>query len=143
MKSTRTLITIVLLFTAVSLFAQTTSSQRLMTVNIPFAFSAEGHDLPAGEYLVLTVTPERSIRIASTDGKHTAVVNTLPNYASQPSENSRLVFHRYGDEYFLTQVWTAGQNVARNPLSSKQAMQLASSGGQPQTFTVLALTDHR
>jgi len=33
--------------------------------------------------------------------------------------------------------------VARNPLSSKQAMQLASSGGQPQTFTVLALTDHR
>ena len=143
MKSTRTLITIVLLFTAVSLFAQTTPSQRLMTVNVPFSFAAGDQFLPAGEYLVLTVTPERSIRIASTDGKHTAVVNTLPNYASQPSENSRLVFHRYGDEYFLTQVWTAGQNVARNPLSSKQAMQIASSGGKPQTFTVLALTDHR
>ena len=143
MKSTRTLITIVLLFTAVSLFAQTTSSQRLMTVNIPFAFSAEGHDLPAGEYLVLTVTPERSIRIACTDGKHTAVVNTLPNYANAPSQNSRLVFHRYGNEYFLTQVWTAGQNVARNPLSSKAAMQIASSGDKPQTFTVIALADHR
>ena len=143
MKSARTLITIALLFTAVGLFAQTTPSQRLMTVNIPFAFGVEGHSLPAGEYLVLTVTPERSIRIASADGKHSAVVNTLPNYASAPSENSRLVFHKYGDEYFLAQVWAAGQNVARNPLSSKRAMEIASSGGKPQTFTILALADHR
>ena len=143
MKSARTLITICLLFTAATLFAQTTPSQRLMTVKIPFAFGVEGHALPAGEYLVLTVTPERSIRIASADGKHSAIVNTLPNYASAPSANSRLVFHRYGDDYYLVQVWTAGQNVARNPLSSKRAMEIASSGGKPQTFTVLALTDHR
>ena len=143
MKSARTLITICLLFTAATLFAQTTPSQRLMTVKIPFAFSVEGHALPEGEYLVLTVTPERSIRIASTDGKHSAIVNTLPNYASAPSENSRLVFHKYGDDYYLVQVWTAGQNVARNPLSSKRAMEIASSGGKPQPFTVLALTDHR
>jgi hypothetical protein len=125
------------------MFAQTTESQRLMKVDVPFAFAAEGQTLPAGEYLVLTVTPERSIRIVSSDGKHSAVVTTLPNYASSPSENSRLVFHRYGDEYFLTQVWTAGQNVARNPLSTKRAMEIASSGGKPQTFTILALTDHR
>jgi len=142
MKTARALITIVLLFTAATLFAQT-ESQRLMKVNVPFAFGVEDHSLPAGEYLVLTVTPERSIRIVSTDGKHSAIVNTLPNYAKSPSETSRLVFHRYGDEYFLAQVWTAGQNVARNPLSSKRAMEIASSGGKPQTFTVLALTDRR
>ena len=145
MKSLRSQITICLLFTAaaITLSAQTTPSQRLMTVNIPFAFSVENHSLPKGEYLVLTVTPERSIRITSTDGKHSAIVNTPPNYAKAPSANSRLVFHRYGDEYFLTQVWTTGQNVARNPLSTKRAMEIASSGGTPQTFTVLALADHR
>jgi hypothetical protein len=142
MKSARTLITICLLFTASALFAQT-ESQRLMKVNVPFAFSVEDSSLPAGEYLILTVTPERSIRIVSADGKHSAVVNTLPNYAKSPSESSRLVFHKYGDEYFLAQVWTAGQNVARDPLSRKRAMQLASSGEGPQTFTTLALTDHR
>jgi len=114
-----------------------------MKVNIPFAFSAENHSLPEGEYLVLTVTPERSIRIVSADGKHTAIVNTLPNYAKSPSESSRLVFHRYGNEYFLAQVWTAGQNVARNPLSSKRAMEIATGGVAPQTFTVLALSDRR
>jgi hypothetical protein len=130
------------LFTAATLFAQT-ESQRLMKVNIPFAFSAENHSLPDGEYLVLTVTPERSIRIVSADGKHTAIVNTLPNYAKSPSESSRLVFHRYGNEYFLAQVWTAGQNVARNPLSSKRAMEIATGGVAPQTFIVLALSDRR
>ena len=142
MKSARTLITICLFFTAATLFAQTTN-QRLMKVNIPFAFGVEDHSLPAGEYLVFTVTPERSIRIVSTDGKHSAIVNTLPNYASLPSENSRLVFHRYGNEYFLAQVWTAGQTVARNPLSSKKAMEVASTGERPETFTVVALVDRR
>ena len=127
MKRARTLITLCVLITAATLFAQTTPSQRLMTVNIPFAFSAEDHSLPEGEDLVLTVTPERLIRIVSIDGKNSAIVHTLPNYASAPSESSRLVFHKYGNEYFLAQVWTAGQNVARNPLSSKKAMEIASS----------------
>ena len=59
-----------------------------MKVNVPFSFGVEGHSLPAGEYLVLTVTPERSIRITSIDGKHSAIVNTLPNYTKEPSTNS-------------------------------------------------------
>ena len=143
MKSPRTLITICLLLTAATLFAQTTPAQRLMKVNVPFSFGVEGHSLPAGEYTIFTVTPERSIRIASTDGKHSAIVNTLPNYASSPSQNGRLVFHRYGDEYFLEQVWTAGQNVARNPLPTQRAMEIASSGVATQTFTILALADRR
>ncbi len=138
MKSARTLITICLLFTAATLFAQS-ESQRLMKITVPFAFAVENNSLPAGEYLVLTVTPERSIRIVSTDGKHSAIVNTLPNYAKSPSESSRLVFHKYGDEYFLTQVWTGGQNVSRNPLSSKRAMEIASSGSLPETRTIIAL----
>jgi hypothetical protein len=143
MKSARTLIMICLLFTAASVFAQMRSSQQLMKVNIPFAFGVQDQSLPAGLYLVFTVTPERSIRIATADGKHSAIVNTLPNYAKEPSSNSRLVFHRYGNEYFLAEVWTAGQDVARNPLSSKKAMESASNGERPETFTVVALADSR
>jgi len=126
MKSARILITICLLFTAATMFAQTTPSERLMKVNVPFAFGVEDRSLPAGEYTIFTVTPERAIRIVSADGKHSAVINTLPNYANQTSTNNRLVFHKYDNTYFLAQVWTAGQNVARNPLSSKKAMEIAS-----------------
>ena len=143
MKSSRILITICLLFTSASVFAQTTPSQRLMKVNIPFAFSAGDAKLPAGQYLLYTISPDWGIRFATIDGKHNAFVNTLPNYPSHPSENSRLVFHRYGNEYFLAEVWTAGQDVARNPLSSKKAMENASNGERPETFTVVALADTR
>lgn len=142
MKTTRILITICLLFNTAALVAQT-ETQRLMKVNIPFAFSVEDHSLPAGEYLVFTVTAERSIRIVNADGKHSAVVNTLPNYAKSPSESSRLVFHKYGDECFLAQVWTGGQNMVRDPLSSKRAMDLASNRGQPKTTTVIAFSTAR
>ena len=142
MKSVRTVIALCLLLTA-AVFAQMTSSQQLMKVNIPFAFGVQDQSLPAGQYLVFTVTPERSIRIVSANGKHSAIVNTLPNYAKEPSSNSRLVFHRYGNEYFLAEVWTAGQDVARNPLSSKKAMESASNGERPETFTVVALADSR
>ena len=138
MKSTRTLITICLLFTAATLFAQT-ENRPLMKVSIPFSFTVDSQTLPPGQYYVLSVTPERSIRLASIDGKHSATVNDLPNYATSPSPNSRLVFHKFGNEYFLAQVWTGGQNVVRDPLSSKRAMEIASSGGMPETRTVIAL----
>ena len=51
------------------------------------------------------------------------------------------MFHQYGNEYFLAQVWTAGQDVARNPLSGKRAMEIASSGGRPEMKIVIALAD--
>jgi hypothetical protein len=88
MKTARTLITICLLFTAASVFAQMRSDQQLMKVNIPFAFGVQDQSLPAGQYLVFTVTPERSIRIVSANGKHSAIFNTLPNYAKEPSSNN-------------------------------------------------------
>lgn len=142
MKSVRTLITICLLFTAVTLFAQT-ENRQLMTVKVPFSFSVQDHSLPAGEYIIFTVLPERAIRITSTDGRYSAIVNTLPNYASLPAETSRFIFHRYGDEYFLTQVWTQGQTVARNPMLSKREVERASSGSPLQTWTVLAEANRR
>jgi hypothetical protein len=142
MKAVRTLITIALLLTAATVFAQT-ENQRLMKVNVPFAFGVEDRAMPAGEYNIFTVTPQRSIRMVSADGKLSVVINTLPNYAKEPSAESRLVFHRYGSDYFLAQVWTAGQHVARSPLSGKRAMEIASSGFQPQTTVVFAFAKGR
>jgi hypothetical protein len=105
-----------------------------MTVKVPFSFSVQGRSLPSGEYTIFTVLPERMIRITSCDGRYSALVNTLPNYASSPSENSRLIFQRYGNDYFLAQVWTLGQTVGRNPMLSQRAMERARSGSPLQNL---------
>lgn len=133
----RTLITICLLPTAATLFAQV-ESRPLMKVNIPFSFSVDNHTLPAGQYYVRTVTPERNIALVSTDGKQSLVISDLPNYASNPSPNSRLVFNKYGNDYFLAQVWTRGENVARNPFVSKRQAEIAQSGPRPTSMVILA-----
>lgn len=137
MKTARNLITICLLFTAATLFAQT-ESQPLMKVNVPFAFSVDNHTLPAGVYYVRTVTPERSIALVAANGSRSLIINDLPNYTGDPSPNSRLVFQRYGHEYFLTQVWTQGENVARNPLVTKRQAEIALNGVRPVSTVILA-----
>ena len=142
MKSVRTLIVACLFSTAAGLFAQTVNHQ-LMKVKVPFSFSVQNQSLPAGEYIIFTVLPERAILITSTDGRYSAIVYTLPNYASSPAEKSPLISHRYGDEYFLTQVWTQGESVARNPMLSKRATSMASNGSSRQTWTVLAEANGR
>ena len=137
MKTARTLITICLLLTAATLFAQI-ENRSLMKVSIPFSFTVDNQTLPAGVYFVKAVTPEHSISLTSADSKHATIVSDLPNYAGAPSLNSRLVFHKYGNEYFLTQVWTKGESVARNPYVSKRAIELAQSGSRANTEIVLA-----
>ena len=48
--------------------------------------------------------------IQSADRKVTKLV--LPNTceSSMAQEKTKLVFHRYGDQYFLSQVWGEGNN---------------------------------
>ena len=138
MKSIRTLTAIALtILAATAVFAQS-SSRLLMKIDIPFAFIVDDRTLPAGQYFVTDVSCEHVIALTSADGKHSLMVHDLPNYASKSSSNSRMVFQRYGSEYFLTQVWTSGDNVARNPLVSKRQVEIAHSGARSESTVILA-----
>ncbi len=140
MKTVRILISFCLFLAATSLFAQL-ESRPLMKVNVPFQFTVGDHSLPAGEYRISTVQPERTIRISSERGKAAEILTVSPHYA--PSENSRLVFNRYGDSYFLEQIWSAGQDVARNVVQGKREIELAQRGMHPKSTSVLALSSGR
>ena len=139
MKNIRTIVAVSLLFAATTAVFAQMENRTLMKVHVPFAFAVDNQTLPAGEYLVISVTPERTIRLTSADGKHTLTVNDLPNYAGTQSPSSRLVFHKYGNEYFLAQVWTAGDNVARNPFVSQRQKEIAANGQRPKTEIILGL----
>jgi len=137
MKSARTLITIYLLFAAVSLFAQT-EQQWLMKIHIPYNFTVADEPMPAGVYNIYTVTSQGLVRITNVDGKHTAIVNTLMHYANSAAPAAHLVFDQYGSEYFLTQIWSGGEDVSRNPKPSKRAAELAKAGVVLQAASLTA-----
>jgi len=142
MKSARTLITICLLFTAATLFAQT-EQQWLMKVHIPNNFTVANQPMPAGIYNIYTVTTQGLVRITNVDGKHTAIVNTLMSYANSAAPTAHLVFDQYGSEYFLTQIWSGGEDVSRNPTPSKKALELARAGAELHAANIPASTSGR
>ena len=142
MKRVRILITIYVLLTAATVFAQS-ESHWLMKVHIPFSFTVADQTLPAGIYNIYTVTQSRGVRITNVDGKHTTIVGTVFNYAKSASPAARLVFNQYGSEYFLAQIWSAGEDLSRNPPPGKKAAELAKAGAVIQTSTVMALGNSR
>jgi hypothetical protein len=137
MKTIRNLICFCLFAAATSMFAQI-DIRPLMKVNVPFQFTVNDHVLPAGEYVISAVQPERTIRISSVHGKNSAILAVSPLYARHVFEKTSLTFNRYGGTYFLEEVQTAGQDVARTLPKGKREMEMASNSGQPKSTTVLA-----
>ena len=87
--------------------AQAQTKFEMGTVDVPFAFQVGSQKMPAGtyriehvlEHLVLLHGPNQSAHFASVHGALALIA---------PAKGS-VVFHRYGDTYFLGQVWVAGE----------------------------------
>ncbi len=109
-------------------FTRVAQAQAPMVVNIPFDFVAGNTQMPAGEYSVKTWGPTNTLLVISRDDSAaSAFINTNPAVASEPKTESKLIFNRYGDRYFLSQVWTAGNASGRQLLKSDREKEMAQS----------------
>ncbi len=93
---------------------QAARAQEPLSVNIPFAFAAGETTLPAGEYRVQKMDGNGAVLlIRCTEPKASILVVTNSTGGGKQQEQSKLVFHRYGNHYFLSQVWNAGYRSGR------------------------------
>jgi hypothetical protein len=97
-----------LTLTVGSAFAQT-----MTRVAIPFDFNIGNSMLPAGEYTFSRLFAGNSdvLAIRSMDGRQQVVVQTSAAESAKTPSESKLVFRRYGSEFFLSQIWLGGQEV--------------------------------
>ena len=98
----------------VSVHAQ--SLQYRITANIPFEFSLGDKKLPAGKYSFGRArqgSDDTVLSVGDSAGSWKAVRVSSSVQALHTSKRARLVFHRYGSEYFLSQVWAAGAETGR------------------------------
>lgn len=77
-------------------------SSSMTKANVPFAFSIEQNAMEAGQYSI-TIT-DHVLRIRN-DSTNKAVTLMAQTEESAKPQNTRLVFHKYGDSYFLAEVW--------------------------------------
>jgi hypothetical protein len=106
------LASLLVLFTFSSALAQ---SDRQTIIYIPFNFSVGEKSFNAGKYII-----ERNRKDSDTvwvikrkDNVGSALMLTQSVRANEPAEATRLVFNRYGDQYFLSEFWTPGSNTGR------------------------------
>jgi len=127
----------------------TTSAQEPGTeirVSIPFDFTVRGKTLPAGEYEVKRINDEPiGLLIRNVHNKHDDVVfETEPKIDRSITKRDELIFTRYGDSYFLSEVVTAGEQTGEELYPSHRERELqremmSRNQAQPETVTVAAL----
>jgi hypothetical protein len=121
---------------AASAFAQGNTPLR---VTVPFDFAAGKNALTAGEYYVRISYSPNAVWLQKADGGGGVVVLS---HGVRPegiaAETGSLMFHVYGNRYFLSQVFTSGMNQgAELPKSHDEVVQIAARHAS-KTITVIA-----
>ena len=122
--------------------ANAQSGAHFMRIVIPFEFIIKGETLPPGVYIVKRASSEKPemLLLSSTDGASRVYILTNSLRAKTRPSGSKLVFQQYGDQYFLSQVWEAGENEGRQLFKSPgehTARELAKDTRKHQTVTLV------
>jgi hypothetical protein len=135
MKKQASMIITLVIFMAVvgvsSARAQT-SGPTILRVDIPFAFSVGNQTLPAGEYQVSCInaaSDNKILQLRDMSGRSGALVRTS-SMIGKAQDNAKLVFNRYGDQYFFAQAWLPADSIGMQAQKSRnekiRARELAS-----------------
>lgn len=105
------------------------------SASIPFQFRVGQTVMPAGDYRLSVVGPKvialRGVTASANAIADTAYIDEVRNNDRRP----RLIFHKYGERYFLAQVWsnTRGHELFVSPTELEFARNAA-----PTTVTIVA-----
>ena len=127
---------LLVLLTFSSAFGQ---SDRQTIIHIPFNFSVGEKSFPSGKYVI-----ERNGNNSDTvwvirnkDNDQSAIVVTRPARANDVVEETRLVFNRYDDLYFLSEFWTPGSQTGREIQISNREKALEKALAEKRTEHIL------
>src|SRR4029077_14969923 len=89
------------LLVGMSAYAQTVN----LKADVPFNFIIRGETLPAGQYTIQGLGNGPVISVRGPNPKANTIVLSQRCASVNAAKLSKLVFHRYGDRYFLAQLW--------------------------------------
>jgi hypothetical protein len=124
---------------ALPLCAQVASNA--VRVNIPFEFRVRDTTAPAGKYVITFRTESPVVQLSI--GGRCYYALTIPDDSYRGSQGRKLVFHRYGNQYFLSQISTASisRDVPMSRLERELNNRTVVSARQSQTEIVVAMDD--
>lgn len=140
----KTLNTIVLALGAAAVLGTSAlHAETGVVARIPFDFTVQTVSLPAGEYSLRPISPTSGIiRIVNLDTHRSVDLlasSTLSQYKGKRGDHAKVIFHRYGDRYFFSEVWTpaglrgatVSSKLEREYQADNAEKQIASVGARP------------
>src|SRR5438552_8722567 len=108
-----TMLSLVSMFTLCAAVASANAQlSSPIRAKIPFDFNVGEKKLPAGEYSFSSLpgfSDNKLMSVSSADARAHLFQSTFAAEVLTPKNKSTLVFNRYGDQYFLEQIWSGGE----------------------------------
>ena len=128
----KTLNTLVLVVSAAAMLGTARlHAQSGVVANVPFNFNAASAKMPAGEYTLTSINRTsgviRMLNVATGESILVSAPATLTTYKGNSEETGKLIFHRYGDRYFFSEVWTP-DGLRGRVMPSKLEQEIKSGG---------------
>jgi hypothetical protein len=131
-----------------SIYSQTTKTTEMrvpatasitstVKVSIPFAFTAAGKSFAPGAYYIGPANEGNEMAIKSVSGKSAVMAPTNLVSVANKVVPPKLVFHKYGDQYFLAQTWLKYSDEGREFFVTPEELKMARE--YSQKTVVLAL----
>jgi len=103
---------------------------------VPFDFMVGSKRLPKGEYLIESVNESGALTIRNAKkGKAVTFMTVRQKPTDKPK--SKLIFHRYGEQYFLARIWDGSSETVLKldkSKAEKRAAKLAKKEENPDEF---------
>lgn len=133
----------------VTMAAVTTAQAQNMnqfTADIPFDFHVGGERFTAGEYTIRCLNPSSDLKVLQlrkSDGDSTIMLHTN-SVVGRMNQKAKLVFSRYGNQYYFSQAWLGSESLGMQAVKSRQekaaAKEMARLSNKPE---MVALTINR
>jgi hypothetical protein len=114
-------------------------AQSRLNADVPFAFSLQDRAMAAGNYQII----ERSaqvLEVRNLDSQHGQLLIKQMSLQSSKEESPKLVFHKYGDQYFLSAIWYGDGHYGAGFAESKREKEVKMAGNAlpntPETVVV-------
>ena len=137
----KTLNTFVLALSAAAVLGTTAlHAQTRVLADVPFDFTVQNVTMPAGQYALQPLSnTSDAIRIVNLETRHSVGVlasRTLSAYKGKDTESGKLIFNRYGDRYFFSEVWTPSLRGRVAPSKQERAIQAIGAERQMASVTI-------
>jgi hypothetical protein len=108
----------------------------IVNVTIPFNFNVGAQRFVAGQYDLKPLL-QHTITLRNQKGRALTNITSISVESMETPNSTTLVFHRYGEHYFLSQIWVAGDRIGREITKSPAEIELANVVGSTGELVAL------